>query len=449
MHSLTLWLAVAALMIAVSVSQDADFGFGIDDNRERQLELERQREREREREQRERNRAQEIYPGCRDKVADIFFILDSSSSIYIEDYFKQRNFVRSIINRLAIDSRFTRVGALTFSDNYRVSFGINEFRDKPSLANAINDQNIPYLSGATNTASAIRYVRENVPFRNDITRAIVVLTDGYSAAPGATASEADQARREGNYLFVIGVGQYTDEREWRAIASDPDDNFMFNITDYRGLDRLQSTIAQRICSLPPLIINRLQSCFVQGNGADVLFVAGPSGASTALPIIKTLVDNIQAQPGQVQMSLQVSSCSDAENIPLSDPSAYCGPNSPNALDDFITLLRRMRANAAELRDRLRTPNQVAVLFIDDQSMFNRYEISQEARNAVRDGVEVYIVDLGVTQNRNFLERMASRRDAVFSVNDRFGGNLEGRLLRRMCDDLNESPFNVPEVPPSK
>ena len=57
---------------------------------------------------------------CFSKVADVFFILDSSSSIYVEDYKQVLQFVSQVITRFDVSSDDTRIGALTFSDDYQV-----------------------------------------------------------------------------------------------------------------------------------------------------------------------------------------------------------------------------------------------------------------------------------------------------------------------------------------
>lgn len=58
---------------------------------------------------------------CFGKVADIFFVLDSSSSIYVEDYRQELQFTREVVTRFDIGSEKMRVGALTFSDDFQVS----------------------------------------------------------------------------------------------------------------------------------------------------------------------------------------------------------------------------------------------------------------------------------------------------------------------------------------
>jgi hypothetical protein len=51
----------------------------------------------------------------------VFFVLDSSSSIYIEEYKQELEFVRQVINRFDVNREDTRLGALTFSDDFEVS----------------------------------------------------------------------------------------------------------------------------------------------------------------------------------------------------------------------------------------------------------------------------------------------------------------------------------------
>ena len=57
---------------------------------------------------------------CVGKVADVFFVLDSSSSIYVEDYSQVLDFVRQVITRFDVSRDDTRIGALTFSADYQV-----------------------------------------------------------------------------------------------------------------------------------------------------------------------------------------------------------------------------------------------------------------------------------------------------------------------------------------
>ena len=65
-----------------------------------------------------------------------------------------------------------------------MGFDLDRFLSKGEVLSAIDNRNLPYKTGVTNTDLAIQYVRENNVFRQDITKVIVVITDGGSRSPG-------------------------------------------------------------------------------------------------------------------------------------------------------------------------------------------------------------------------------------------------------------------------
>merc|ERR1712025_503200 len=79
---------------------------------------------------------------CEEKVMDLYFVLDSSNSIYVHDYDSELDFVRGVVARLDISSRFTRVGMLTFSDDFtRPTISLSQFNTKTDVLNAVALQN--------------------------------------------------------------------------------------------------------------------------------------------------------------------------------------------------------------------------------------------------------------------------------------------------------------------
>ena len=80
------------------------------------------------------------------------------------------------------------------------------------------------------------------------------------------------ARNVGFHMVVVGVGQYLDEQEWRAIASDPDNDYVFNITNFSFLNTLRDALPRRICLMPPIIIGGSE-CLER----QVMAIVGDSG----------------------------------------------------------------------------------------------------------------------------------------------------------------------------
>ncbi|XP_005102985.2 cartilage matrix protein isoform X2 [Aplysia californica] len=383
---------------------------------------------------------------CFEKVMDIFFVLDSSTSIYVNDFKQERQFVRDVVARLDVNPRSTRVGVLTFSDDIeRPTLGLNQNPQKSDVLASVNEQNLPYRTGITNTDQAIRYVRENTEFRQDITKVIVVVTDGGSRSPGATAREAEMAREAGFYLFVVGVGQYLDEREWRAIASDPDDSFIYNITNFRYLDSVKYSLPPRACALPPIIVGGY--CGVQ-QPADLYFVAAPGGTQDAIQLIDNFIERSDDESDSLRISYIIDVCQNAENVPLEDVGNFCDRFSlveEADVDTYSGLLARMRA-LSRRNQANREAKQVAVLFVDDESMrLNRFGIVNEARNAEQyDGIELVVVDLGVRGFSNFVQSMAANRNNVVRF---LSGSLNAQrtvqkmLLDRSCEAINRFDFS--------
>jgi len=89
----------------------------------------------------------------------VVFALDASDSMGFDNFQRTTQFVGMIIQSLDIDSvtsgpTISRVGLITFSDSAVLQFNLNRYTTKAALLQAVN---VPYLTGSTNTAQAIRF----------------------------------------------------------------------------------------------------------------------------------------------------------------------------------------------------------------------------------------------------------------------------------------------------
>ena len=96
--------------------------------------------------------------------ADVVFVLDASGSIEFDNFQRMTQFVGMIIQSLDIDSvtsgpTISRVGLMTFSDSPVLQFNLNTYTTKAELLQAVN---VPYLTGTTHSAQAIRFKCYNV-----------------------------------------------------------------------------------------------------------------------------------------------------------------------------------------------------------------------------------------------------------------------------------------------
>jgi len=450
------------------------------------------------RERRPRQRSQTV-AGCQSKAMDIFFILDSSTSIYVEDFKRERQFVRDVVSGFDVSQQSTRVGILCYSDELQQPpIGLSEHSTKGGVLGAITDRKLPYRTGVTNTHMAIQYVRENRDFRRDntVTKAMVVVTDGGSRLQGATIREAQLAREAGFYVYVVGVGTYLDEDEWRAIANDPNENFIYNITNFRQLSEVTGYLTSHACTLTPggrgqgtsqfgrrtpsperrtprpeqrrtprperrtrgperrtrgPPVGERTACQAQVQ-SDLMFVAAPGATFSAVTIIDNIIERSSDRSNRLSISYFLDNCDDATNVRLGDIGDHCDrfallDDSDNSgtlqrlMESLQQTARRNRANGAN--------NQVAVLFIDDATMEDsdfRYKILDFARALKRDLIELVVVDLGVDQAlANFVTAYASNRENVVTFR---AGSIAGQLdaitsvLTKTCTAINKVDFTV-------
>lgn len=79
---------------------------------------------------------------CANKPADMYFLLDSSTSIGKINFNITKDFMKHTISRFDIGPDKTRVGVVTFSSDYDVDIPLGSANDILSVYAAID--NIPY-----------------------------------------------------------------------------------------------------------------------------------------------------------------------------------------------------------------------------------------------------------------------------------------------------------------
>jgi len=94
----------------------------------------------------------------------VVFALDASGSIGFDNFQRMTQFVAMVVQTLDIDSdtgspNISRVGLVAFSESVVLQFNLNRYTTKAALMQAVN---VPYLTGSTNTAKAIRFIRHSI-----------------------------------------------------------------------------------------------------------------------------------------------------------------------------------------------------------------------------------------------------------------------------------------------
>jgi len=194
--------------------------------------------------------------------SDIFFVLDSSGSIEVYNFDQVRSFVYEFVNSLRIGTDDNQVGVISFSDTAHVDFYLNSYSTKAGLLTAI--QNIPYVSGSTNTAGGLcKLIREGYTTQHgarlssaSVSRLAVVMTDGMSNTVASEclfvntfqAAEAVDMFEPSILVYAIGVTSSVDFQELQAIASKPE--YVSTISSFNSilLKSIQEQQTYELCN---------------------------------------------------------------------------------------------------------------------------------------------------------------------------------------------------------
>lgn len=187
---------------------------------------------------------------CGGKPADLVFVMDSSGSISSSDFIKQKEFITGMVDLFETDTGKIRVGVVTYSNWAFLEFNLNTYTNKSDIKASI--EAVRHYKGDTNTGSAIAYMRdvmfqEHNGARDGVPRIAIVLTDGRSNDPVFTVEEATKAKQEDIVMFAIGVGSDKSMYELTGIASDPDDQYVFQVADYTALQYIKTMLAIETC----------------------------------------------------------------------------------------------------------------------------------------------------------------------------------------------------------
>ncbi|KAM9340303.1 collagen, type XXVIII, alpha 1a [Symphorus nematophorus] len=191
---------------------------------------------------------------CRESPLELVFVIDSSESVGPENFELVKDFVNALIDRVSVSREASRIGVVLYSHVDMVVVSLQQQSTQDDIKVAV--RKMPYLGEGTFTGSAIH--RANQLFqasRPGVRKVALVLTDGQADPRDVMQFEetATEAHRAGIEMFAIGVVNRTDplyrefQAEMNVIASDPDEEHVYLIDDFRTLPTLESKILSQIC----------------------------------------------------------------------------------------------------------------------------------------------------------------------------------------------------------
>lgn len=181
---------------------------------------------------------------CKDLPGDLVFLIDSSGSIYPEDYEKMKDFMKSVISRSFIGKNEVHVGVLQFSSSQQLEFNLRRYFSKEEMLLAIDG--MQQLGGGTLTGDALtavaQYFESAFGGRPQLQQRLVVVTDGQ--AQDEVRGPAQALREKGVKIYAIGV---VDANTTQLLEISGSHDRMYSGRDFDALKDLESQVALQLC----------------------------------------------------------------------------------------------------------------------------------------------------------------------------------------------------------
>ncbi|XP_030295316.1 collagen alpha-1(VII) chain isoform X2 [Sparus aurata] len=220
-------------------------------------------------------------PVCGKGKADIVFLVDESSSIGANNFMKMKDFIFRVATYFpVISSQATQIAVVHYSDEPRIEFRLNDFKDRNSVLRALRA--LRYVGGNTRTGKGISYVlqelfQESLGMRQDVAHVLVLITDG--RAQDNVQPPSRIARALGVSVLAVGVSN-ADIEELNKIAAPTSYKNIFYSPTFDDFPSIEREFIKSICSEELLSEFKLNDEFAQldtptGDPEELLKPEGP------------------------------------------------------------------------------------------------------------------------------------------------------------------------------
>nr|XP_005278719.1 collagen alpha-6(VI) chain-like isoform X1 [Chrysemys picta bellii] len=198
--------------------------------------------------------------------ADIYVLIDGSTSIYPVAFGDIKNFLKEVIKMFNIGPNKVRFGAVQFSHDKRLEFELDEYSKTNDLETAID--NIRQIYGDTHIGEALTFMqplfkRAREQRAGRVPCYLIVLTDGESH--DSVKEPAERLRNEKVNIYAIGVKD-ANEAQLHEIAGSKSRTFF--VQEFDSLKNIKNEIVQ--------VIRSGEAC--KEMTADIMFLVDSSGS---------------------------------------------------------------------------------------------------------------------------------------------------------------------------
>ncbi|XP_015282167.1 PREDICTED: LOW QUALITY PROTEIN: collagen alpha-6(VI) chain-like [Gekko japonicus] len=374
--------------------------------------------------------------GCMDtEEADIYFLIDGSSSIHWSDFNDMKNFLKEVIKLFNVGPNHVRFGVVQYSyaSRIKVHFELDDYTKRNSLEKAIN--NINQLTGDTYTGEALKsmqplFEKARQQRGNKVPSHLIVLTDG--EAHDDVKVPAKILRDAKVNMYAIGVKD-ANRTQLHEIAG----SRVYFVQQFDSLKDIQAEVVRDVCTE--------EAC--KEMKADIMFLVDSSGSigdenfNKMKNFMSHLVNKSHIGLDQVRIGVVQFSDIAKEEFPL---------NKYSAKSDIIEAIRRMAAikentltgQALEFVAEYFTPskgsrssvNKILILLTDGEA---QDEVKAPAVALREDGITIYSVGV-FNANKTQLEEISGKSELVFHVeNFDILEKIEDDIIFGICNPYEE------------
>ncbi|XP_074844398.1 collagen alpha-6(VI) chain [Carettochelys insculpta] len=373
---------------------------------------------------------------CKQMIADIMFLVDSSGSIGEENFLKMKKFMIEVVNKSDIGVDQVQVGVVQFSGKNKEEFQLNRYTSKSDIFSAI--EKMPLLADITLTGSALKFVSDYFTppkgARPGVRKFLILITDG--EAMDEVKDPAIDLRKQGVIIYSVGVFN-ANKSQLEEISGNRE--LVFYVEKFDILKTLEDEIVFGICS-PQEDCKRIERL-------DVVFVIDESGSisftqyQSMKDFMIALVNKSDVAPDRVQFGAvkysdnpkkvfylnEYSTKSEIVAAIKKDQSTGGSTYTAKAVGFAETLFAEERGS----RKSKGVP-QILIVITDGDS-HDAAQLNDTAQSLRDNGIIIYAVGVKGAKPGELLG-MAGSKDKYFYV-DTFEGlkNTSLALSDKICD----------------
>ncbi|XP_074051887.1 collagen alpha-5(VI) chain-like [Macrotis lagotis] len=183
---------------------------------------------------------------CKDKKADIIFLVDSSGSIGNETFNKIKIFMKNLVDKFHIDIDQGHIGVIQFSDSAKKEFALTEYMNKRDIFDAID--RMTHIAKKTYTGKALKFVSDyfepSKGGRSGVKKFLILITDG--KANDQVQKPALNLRNKGIIILLVAIF-WSRSPQLEDITGDA--NLVYYVEKFDNVKILEDKLVFDICTL--------------------------------------------------------------------------------------------------------------------------------------------------------------------------------------------------------